>query len=386
MNKRYEELDSLRGLAALFVVFVHMYQVIPTNKVSKIIFEYSPLRLFISGGESVILFFVLSGFVLSLPYFNNKHSSYSSFIIKRVCRIYLPYLFAVIIAIGGKELFYTGKINGATAWINLSWSAPINIQVIKSHLLMLGSFMSNLNPVIWSLVHEMRISIIFPLVMLLLIRLDWKKGIALGVIVSVMAIILYNVFKPASTGTEYVASLNYTAMFIIGALLAKYRSHIAQKFTSLSNKIKVLAIAFGLVSYLFVHPSFVINAFHTIPPFYRTVIDSWFVTLGAVVLIIFAINSTFMSRVLRIHFVNFLGKISYSLYLIHIVIFLSMFQLLRGVLPTGMILIASLFISFVVATLMYHFIEKPSIKLGRILTTQPKKINSLETEKASRIA
>lgn len=389
INKRYEELDSLRGLAALFVVFFHIYQVIPINKLSKITFEFTPLRLFISGGESVILFFVLSGFVLALPYVNNKQSNYSSFIIKRICRIYLPYLFALIFAIGCRELFYVGRINGMSGWINSFWTSPINIQNIKDHVLMLGTFLSKLNPVIWSLVHEMRISIIFPFLMLILVRLDWKKGLGLSALFSVTAVMLFNVFKPSSTGTEFVASLNSTAMFIIGALIAKYKSSITNKFASLSNKIKVTAFVFGVVTYLFVHPSFAIKAllYQDISPFYRTVIDSWFVTLGAVILIIFTLNSNVMSRVLRIHFVNFLGKISYSLYLIHMVIILTMIQSLYGLgVPISLILIGSLLISFAVASLMYFFIEKPSIVLGRMLTTQSNKIKSVETEKANKIA
>ncbi|TXK72270.1 acyltransferase [Paenibacillus sp. N3.4] len=375
MYRRYEELDSLRGLAALCVVFFHMYQVIPTNKLLKIIFEYSPLRLLISGGESVILFFVLSGFVLALPYFNNKQSNYFSFIIKRICRIYFPYLFALIVVIWCRELFYVGNLKALSGWINSFWSAPVNIQVIQTHLLMLGTFLSNLNPVLWSLVHEMRISIIFPFLMLLLVRLDWKKGLGLSALVSVMAIVLYSVFKPGDTGTEYVATLNYTAMFTIGALLAKYKSNIANKFNLLTNKIKILGLAFGLFAYLFAHPSFAIKAFiyKDISPFYRTIIDSWFVTVGAVILIIFAINSILMSRVLKNYFVNFLGKISYSLYLIHVVVILTMLQSLNGRVPISIILPGSLIVSFVIAVLMHFLIEKPSISLGKMLTSHRSK-------------
>ncbi|WP_171681366.1 acyltransferase family protein [Paenibacillus planticolens] len=389
MHKRYEELDSLRGLAALFVVFYHVYQVIPTNKISKIIFEYSPLRLFISGGESVILFFVLSGFVLALLYLNNKQPSYSSFILKRICRIYLPYLFAFVFAVGCKEVLYNGKLQGNISWVTLAWTSPITWQAIKDHLFMLGTFMSNLNPVIWSLVHEMRISIIFPLVMFLVVKTNWKTGIGLGLVASVLSIVISHVFKTSNTGIEYVATLNYTAMFIIGALLAKYRSQISLKFSSLSKRIKILTLAVGLFTYLLVHPSYVLSIlFHGFSPFYRTVIDSWFVATGASILIIFAINSVSLSRLLTIRFLNYLGKISYSLYLIHVVVILMMVHLLQGQgIPIGIILTGSLIVSFIVASLMYYFIEKPSIKLGRTLT-QTRNVKRLATEKttSSRIA
>lgn len=387
MNKRYEELDSLRGVAALFVVFSHMYQVIPPRKLSKIIFEFSPLRLFISGGEAVILFFILSGFVLALPYFNNNQSSYTSFIIKRICRIYMPYLVAMFIAIGCREIYYEGRMKGLSGWVNSFWTAPLSFQAVKDHVLMLGTFLSNLNPVIWSLVHEMRISIIFPLIMLLIVKLDWKKSLSLSVLCTLVAMILFEIFQPKNTGVEYVASLNYTAMFIIGALIAKHRTFIASKYNLLNKKMKLLIFASGLVTYLLIHPSFAIKAFvyQGISPFYRTVIDSWAITLGAAILIIFAINSALFSKILRTKFVCFLGKISYSLYLIHVVIILTMLQTLHSTgVPIRIILIGSLLVSFLFATLMYNFIEKPSIKLGKYLTTTRLKQNkSVESEKVS---
>ncbi|MGO4272558.1 acyltransferase family protein, partial [Paenibacillus sp. TAF58] len=254
MDKRLEELDSLRGLAAIFVLFLHMYLLVPGNKVSKIIFEYSPFRLLISGGESVVLFFVLSGFVLSMPYFNNKQSSYLSFVVKRICRIYLPYLFTVFVVIGCRELFYSGQIKGYSGWFNSYWVSPINMEILKDHVLLIGTFLSNLDPVIWSLLHEMRISIIFPFLMLVIVRLDWKKGLALSLLFSLIGVIVYQLFKPSNTGTELVATSNYTAMFIVGALLAKYRKTIANKFSLLTKKFKIIVFAIGLITYLFIHP------------------------------------------------------------------------------------------------------------------------------------
>ncbi|TKI74814.1 acyltransferase, partial [Bacillus wiedmannii] len=59
----------------------------------------TPARLiFSSGNESVIIFFVLSGFVLYRSIQKN-YDSYGSFLLKRICRIYIPYIVAIIIAI-----------------------------------------------------------------------------------------------------------------------------------------------------------------------------------------------------------------------------------------------------------------------------------------------
>src|SRR5262245_2798501 len=106
MSERFVQLDSLRGLAALTVVVNHHLNVLPSiydktlyqNESLLMAIKYSPLHIFWAGHEAVIFFFVISGFVLALPYFNRK-MTYTSFLRKRVCRIYLPYIVAVCVAI-----------------------------------------------------------------------------------------------------------------------------------------------------------------------------------------------------------------------------------------------------------------------------------------------
>ncbi|MEH7247503.1 acyltransferase family protein, partial [Neobacillus niacini] len=76
MSNRLEELDSLRGIASLTVVIHHTLLTLPIflaahqheqiNSTIVKIFTNSPLHIIWGGHEAVILFFVLSGFVLSL--------------------------------------------------------------------------------------------------------------------------------------------------------------------------------------------------------------------------------------------------------------------------------------------------------------------------------
>jgi peptidoglycan/LPS O-acetylase OafA/YrhL len=103
MNQRFEELDSLRGLAALAVFFGHMYLVFNENLISKLLFEFGPLRIAVAGSEAVTFFFVLSGFVLSLPFYSNRQPNYRHFVIRRVCRIYIPYIIAILVALSFRE-------------------------------------------------------------------------------------------------------------------------------------------------------------------------------------------------------------------------------------------------------------------------------------------
>lgn len=64
MNNRFNEFDSLRGLAAVSVVLCHL---LPLGNYTLInTLDKTPFHLLWAGHEAVILFFILSGFVLSL--------------------------------------------------------------------------------------------------------------------------------------------------------------------------------------------------------------------------------------------------------------------------------------------------------------------------------
>lgn len=65
-----------------------------------------------------------------------------------------------------------------------------------------------------------------------------------------------------------------------------------------------------------------------------------------------------------------LGKISYSLYLVHIIVLLAAMHLFHPYLPNLMILPLILIFSILVAILFYFTVEKPSSKLGKDLPNQ----------------
>nr|MCX3323655.1 acyltransferase [Bacillus paranthracis] len=65
---------------------------------------------------------------------------------------------------------------------------------------------------------------------------------------------------------------------------------------------------------------------------------------------------------------QFLGKISYSLYLYHSIVMLTLIHLLYGYLNIYMILILPIVGSLLVAFLAQYFVERNSIKLGKNLS------------------
>jgi peptidoglycan/LPS O-acetylase OafA/YrhL len=65
---------------------------------------------------------------------------------------------------------------------------------------------------------------------------------------------------------------------------------------------------------------------------------------------------------------QFLGRISYSLYLVHGVVLLALVHVLYGEIPLVALLVAVWAVSVGLATLGEIYVERPSIALGRRLT------------------
>lgn len=370
MSGRFEQLDSLRGIAAFTVVINHHLNVLPSiydrtayQSDQWLIgaIKYSPLHTLWGGHEAVVFFFVISGFVLSLPYFKRK-MEYTPFLLKRISRIYLPYAVAVCSAIVLSVMFSRGGIAALSSWFNGTWTSPITFKVALNHFLLIGAFNNGeLDPVLWSLVHEMRISILFPAVLYIVTRFQWKTALAVAGSCSGLSFILSGVcYRFASYNPDFFLTIHYVSMFIIGGLLAKRRDSLARRFNALSRASKFSLLAGGLLAY-----SYRWWFFHDTRLLHIEMIDDWAIAAGVSVFIIFALSSRKASSALMTKPLLFCGKISYSLYLYHSIVLLAMINILFGIIPLWQILLLSLAITMMVSTAMYHLVEVPSIKLGR---------------------
>jgi peptidoglycan/LPS O-acetylase OafA/YrhL len=100
----------------------------------------SPLRLFVAGHAAVIVFFLLGGFVLALPY-RSRQPPAIGFIIRRTCRIYIPFAFAVFLAAAFLILIPgVYPIPGTAELLELSRPDRLNLSITPGHLQISGYF------------------------------------------------------------------------------------------------------------------------------------------------------------------------------------------------------------------------------------------------------
>ncbi len=73
-----------------------------------------------------------------------------------------------------------------------SWILPLSFNSILDHIILFGEFETrNINAVIWSLIHEMRVSIIFPFIVYFILRLNWKGTVLLPLLIPVVIVTVY---------------------------------------------------------------------------------------------------------------------------------------------------------------------------------------------------
>ena len=371
-GRRWDSLDSLRGIAAFLVVTFHCAQVapdfaIPANPLSPAAWgniwtwmKYSPLRVFFSSGPpAVVLFFVLSGFVLSLPFLREgRRSGYAGFALKRVCRIYLPFVAAILFSAVLDAVVQPKPMPSLSHWFNtVLWNEPLTLGYIGRNLAMTG-----LNPdmtldlVMWSLVHELRISLVFPLLFLLTRR--WPRLSLIGsILFSVICTEIIAGREATTVLMSFVDTGRFVVLFTAGILVASRVPELRLAASRVPGLAKgALWLAAGL---LLMTPG---------PTVYRYFDFTWGV--GAILLMILTVTSVRADRHLSRPVSVWLGRVSYSLYLVHLPILIAAVHLADGVVPLWVTILASIAASLIGAELMHRSIEIPSMHLGRMIAAR----------------
>lgn len=358
-SSRLRSLDGLRGIAAFAVLLGHLAIVdpwfygalsasqMPGGGVKRLIF-YSPIHIFLAGTEAVMVFFVLSGFVLTLA-FSERQSTQMSYLIPRLTRLYPPIWGALVFALLLSSLRPIGKLTYGSEW-HASHISVTNFQTLQERAedffrdLFVLSGTSWLNSSLWSMRVELLVST-FLIVVLILTR--W------GVVGFLASVVL-------ALGAVNVANfgdvLRYLPYFVVGGLLAKSKWRPNRKSSD-------LLLAAGVLSF-------------TIPWMARAldfelssgILSEIFYLIGASATVASALSEHGFGKLLGRKLFQYLGSRSYSLYLIHApIVTLVGFWCMRIAgdvkywpLWAPWALVASL----VLAELFYRAIELPSHRLA----------------------
>ncbi|MGE8204581.1 acyltransferase family protein [Heyndrickxia sp. NPDC080065] len=372
MLKRYDQIDSLRGIAVMLVMTSHISLVTAIPLLSSLFSFYFPLNMLFQGDSAVNCFFILSGFVLYLPYCYGIQSTYGIFLAKRFFRVYIPYLIAIVLSIASCMLFSKEGINELSGWFNNSWTEPVTVKNVLNHVLVIGNFNSNIfNNVIWYIVQDIRISIIFPIIAFIIMRINWKISLLFGLCLSLIGGLnqIFHWQLNAGYHTSIFYTFQYMNMFIIGGIIAKHLNDIRKTYENLTlaKKIIILLFAFISANYNFI-ASMIMNKIGLY--FYGDLASNYCVALGSVTIIVFALFSRRVHRFLFNKPLLFLGKISYSLFLYHLPILYSLIYCFYDVISVWVIYLLTLLLSIIMATIAWYLFERPSIRYGKYVISK----------------
>jgi peptidoglycan/LPS O-acetylase OafA/YrhL len=301
---------------------------------------------------------------------------YSAFAIKRVFRIYPVFVFVILLAYA---LHFFGVRLGLASQLFLPWGvSPPNLSLAEfvKHLVLWGTKEAlTLDVVIWSLVHEMRISLIFPLILFSLRKYRWRALLVSFLFSFACSILEFHRTGTISTGKfettffdTFLATGFYSVFFVAGAFLAIERDRVAAIIESLQKWKKLLL--FAIVAVCLIKASDVSNL--------KGIVAIYLNGVGALGLIALALGGQKFGQVLDHRVPIWLGRISYSLYLIHPLVFYGVNQTIGGLWPglltsvfvRALALLAGIALSLLAAELMARFIESPSIRLGKRLSAK----------------
>lgn len=311
-KKHLPILDFLRCVASLSVCALHMehYSGLHDDK-----YRFTD-RILGYGQHGVAIFFVISGFVIPYSLWNVGYATkdFLRFLLRRIVRIDPSYFVAILWSI---TLLYQ--------WSGIEWT---QFALHFLYLIPLSKYNWYLG-VFWTLGIEFQYYLIMGLLFVWL-----KKGNIYMICAALIAASCIGYFIPINKADAFI--LMYLHYFAIGILCFLYKIgrislktvHMLIVFVCLYVGIRI-SIASGLAGYI---PCILI------------------------------LHANFKTRI-----TNFLSKISYSLYLIHVLAAVFMLKIFNGFHGQNRYLVFVILVlgDILIAYLLYKAVEKPTLALSK---------------------
>ncbi|MGJ0486549.1 MAG: acyltransferase family protein [Methylomicrobium sp.] len=346
------ELDGLRGLAVAMVFMRHAaYMSGYQNSLMP-----SIATLMLNGWIGVDLFFILSGFLISRPFFSkNRDFTWRSYLSRRALRILPAYWFVLLFVVVGGIPFYAFE------------RADLGFRVYYHLLFLQDYFSSDIVVAFWSLGVEEKFYLLAPALLPLIMK---APNVRVQFFILSGILLLGPLFRAITVKIVGLASnypeffLNYRSPFhacidglFWGVLLARIESCDSKWLTV--NRAKAMfwlggvSITGLMFSYnLLDHNSVAASVFRPTG-----------IGLGMALLVGAAVFGG-APRLFAGRFPRWLGRISYSLYLIHIPLIYPADALTRF-LGEGFMLFMLIYIviTLSVSHLMRVYVEQPFLNL-----------------------
>lgn len=369
MNKRFEALDSFRGLSAIFVVIFHMHFL---NSLTEINF-------FQNSAYFVDFFFLLSGFVLTHTY-AFRNITFKSFFITRTFRL-LPLHIIILMVFVCFEFIKFIAINYGIKFESLPFQGQKQVSDLIYNILLIHGWFPTTN-LTWN-VPSWSVSVEYYIYIIFFLTLYNKKYFRIFTWISISFISFYFV----SNEVIFNTALRGLSSFFTGSLIYliyKYLDNLQLNFN------KLLFSLFELIG------------ISIIVLFFSIDIDSNFLLMNfifALNMLLFSFEKGYLSFLLKNKILLYLGKLSYSIYLTHAAILLivtTSSKIIEKVLDieilhlidnhkyidfgevylNNLAIIIILLIIIVVSGLTHKFIEIPGQNFGKKLNLKLQKKDS----------
>ena len=350
-NNNLANLQSLRGVAVLMVVCLHLL-----GYGGKYFPHIILPSWFLAGGAGVDLFFVISGFIITWITFDLDSSwrTALSFAVRRAMRIYPLYwaLFLVLLPV----------VAARPEWINAA--SGHNVDLLASFLL-LPQLIPPILPVAWTLTHELYFYLIYACLILLPHHLRgwgliaWLAAVATAYFLQPLTSWFYITGSSGSeSASQIVISHPATFEFGIGCLVA----YLVGKWQFQIPRIAVLA-AVGILG----GAACLVYVGSGVAP----LVHALLLGSAAGILVWFAVAADLRGERAFPSWFRWLGDISYSVYLLHVLVISAVGRLFHALAATGPLwqlafVAAALCLIGGLGSLSFSHIEKRAISAGRV--------------------
>jgi peptidoglycan/LPS O-acetylase OafA/YrhL len=366
---RLAALDGLRGFLAAAVVLHHCMSTVsgpPSFSANPLLWiaTYSPTHLLWAGTQAVFAFFVLSGFVLIWPHTATRQTNWSAWYVQRFARLYLPIWAGAVFSYLMYVLIARPVIPGMDSWLLLH-AGSYSTSDFAGDLLLVADVNPILNTAYWSLRWEVIYSLLVPLVVFALHRVRSRILAAALALALVAAVVLGT--RGANQSPQWQTfwdTLKYLPMFLLGALAAQWADEIRRLIHWIQRERKAIAALWLLAIGALLWPV-EWGTVHTLPSFHNA-----FATCGALLLVVLFAFSSSGKQIGQMRVPSWLGQRSFSIYLVHGPIVVSIAYLLYPHYLPWMMLLTALPLSIGAGAIFFVLVEKPlhtvSRNLGRL--------------------